>query len=210
MRIHAILAVLLCGAGPGMSRPAGNSRHRPAITIRVVNESAADARTISLARKEAMRIFAEAGIDLVWLDCDLAGSESGTGNACHQDRGPAEFWVRIVMRRPTATSGDVLGFAEIDERLGTGSAGIYYPAVEAVTRKWQVRAGEVLAAAISHEVGHLVLGAKAHSSRGVMQANWGRTQCELIAISELNFTPEEAKGLRERVETRMLTENARC
>src|SRR5215471_11995850 len=122
MRIHAILAVLLCGAGPGMSRPADNSRHRPAITIRVVNESAADARTISLARKEAMRIFAEAGIDLVWLDCDLAGSESGTGNACHQDRGPPEFWVRIVMRRPTATSGDVLGFAEIDERLGTGPA----------------------------------------------------------------------------------------
>ena len=208
MRVRATFAittVLIWGPGIGMSRSAVTKGPRPAIALRVVDESArVPPRTLSLAKKDAVRIFAQAGIDLTWLNCDPAEAEWGSANPCYQDRGPTDFWLPIVMRKPATTSCDALGFAEIDECQVTGSAGIYYPAVKAITREWHVREGEILAAAIAHGSGHLILGANAHSLRGVMQANWGGTQYEAIAISELNFAPKQTKALREHIENRML------
>ena len=108
--------------------------------------------------------------------------------------------MRIVTRRPSTASADMLGFTDLDESLGTGSAGIYYPAAAEMAKKWPVRVGEILAAAIAHEVGHLILGANAHSSRGVMYAHWGPEQFQLIGISELNFTRDQTKLLQARIE----------
>jgi hypothetical protein len=66
--------------------------------------------------------------------------------------------------------------------------------------KWRSGVGEILGAAIAHEVGHLLLGVDAHSAYGVMKATWSRTQFELIGLGELNFSADQAKMLRERIE----------
>jgi hypothetical protein len=201
MRISGALAVtmgLTWGAGGGLGRPCAVQSPRPAITIRVVNESEADRKELAGAKKEAVRIFAQAGVDLVWLDCELGRG----GNPCQRERGPWEFWLRIVNHRPATTSADVLGFAELDEGTGNGLAGIYHPAAVARAKKWSVRVGDVMGAAVAHEVGHLILGANVHSRRGVMQASWGREEFEQIGISELNFTTDQARMFQERFDQR--------
>ena len=196
----AITMALTWGLALGAS--GASEAPRPAITIRVANETSADGRSMALARKEAVRIFAQAGIDLVWLDCVSGYADYGNDDPCHHLRGAVEFWVRIVSRRPPATTVDVIGFSDLDKETGDGSAGVYYPAAVDLAKRCQARAAEVLGAAIAHEVGHLIMGANAHSSVGVMQASWGRAQCLLIETSDLNFTAEQAKRLRERVDRR--------
>jgi hypothetical protein len=96
----------------------------------------------------------------------------------------------------------MLGFTELDARQLSGSSGTYYPAAVELARKEAAPIGAILGAAIAHEVGHLLLGANAHFYHGVMFAHWGRAEFERIAASELNFPPEQARLLREKIEER--------
>jgi uncharacterized protein (DUF2062 family) len=56
----------------------------------------------------------------------------------------------------------------------------------------------LLAYAAAHELGHLLLGANAHSRRGLMKATWERT--DLIALSQksLRFDREQCRRISER------------
>jgi hypothetical protein len=193
-KLAGLAAVLTLGCG------AGTALGRPAVTIRVVNGDVVEARTLSLAKREASRIFNQAGIDLVWLDCEIGRIDWKNPGPCQRERGPAEFWLRIETRRPKAATDGVLGFTEIDPETGA-SAGIYYPAAVEMAKRCQVGIGEILGAAIAHEVGHLLLGAKAHSTRGIMQASWSQPQFQLIGLGELDFAPDQATLLREHLET---------
>ncbi len=192
-----LMAALAASAGSAFSRalPVGP---RLAVTLRVVNEGGVPPSHLVAAEKEAVRVFHQSGIDLIWLACEPGSAESVSG--------PAEFWVRIVTRRPSAASADMLGFTELyehqDERQGSGSSGIYYPAAVELARRGLAPIGAILGAAIAHEVGHLLLGANAHFYYGVMFAHWGRPEFERIAASELNFAPEQARLLREKIEER--------
>lgn len=206
MRIHASLSTLavataLCwGAGHGLCRSRVTETSMPAIQLRVVNEAGVDPETLSLAEKEATDELRHSGIRLVWLACEAGRAEWGSGNPCQRERGPSEFWLRIVTRRPACSSGDVLGFSELDESVGRSSAGVYYPKAEEMADYWSVRVGQILGAAIAHEVGHLLLGANAHSRSGVMSAHWSHEQFQLLSIGELHFSPDQSKELRERIE----------
>jgi hypothetical protein len=53
----------------------------------------------------------------------------------------------------------------------------------------------VLAHAAAHEVGHLLLGAQAHTSRGLMKANWGQDDYTAMNQGRLHFTTEQAQML---------------
>jgi len=72
--------------------------------------------------------------------------------------------------------------------------------------KWPATVGEILGAAIAHEVGHLILGANAHSATGVMLAHWSKQQFRLIGTSALNFSRDQANLLQERIGRRALNE----
>ena len=175
------------------------SQSRPAVTIRVLNSGVADAQTMSLARRVAVRIFDHSGINLVWFDCDIRDEGWTTEETCGRQRGAAEFWLRITLKRPPATKVGALAFTELDDRTGDGAAGVYYPAVVEMAKKWRNREGDVLGAAIAHEVGHLILGANAHAGFGVMRARWSRSQFELIALGELNFARMQSRALQDQI-----------
>jgi hypothetical protein len=170
----------------------------PAVTVRVINEAGIDPVVLRGAGKEAVRIFRHSGIRLNWMECSPEAVR-GKSDPCHTDLGPSEFWLRVVIRRPSATSQDVLGFSELDETRRTGSAGIYYPAAHAASARFGAGLGEILGSAAAHELGHLLLGVNAHSPSGVMVAHWSRREFELLSISELNFTRDQSRGLRDQI-----------
>lgn len=113
------------------------------------------------------------------------------------------------MRRRPGRRSDVLAMTELDEELKMRSVEAYYPAVLEAARRHNLPSGAVLGAAIGHEVGHLILGATAHSHRGLMSSNWSRPEFELLSIGELSFTHLEAKPLRNEILTH-ITKRARC
>jgi hypothetical protein len=59
----------------------------------------------------------------------------------------------------------------------------------------------VLAYAVAHEIGHLLLGDQAHSPQGLMRARWTANDFLAMAQNRLRFTPEQVKELRERYGT---------
>jgi hypothetical protein len=214
MRIPAGVPTLVAAiaftsaAGPGFAALDASQGPKPAITLRVLNEGAVDTRFLLLAKKEAAKILARSGIDLVWLDCEAGNAEWGSISPCQRALEPAEFWMRVVTRGllpAAAPAGDVLGFTEPEENRITNTAVVRYAAAVDADRKWRGGVGEILGAIMAHEVGHLLLGARAHSPYGVMCAYWGRVQFELIGQSQLSFTPDQAKKLREQIENRVRT-----
>jgi hypothetical protein len=53
----------------------------------------------------------------------------------------------------------------------------------------------VLSYATAHEIGHLLLGAQAHTSRGLMKANWNRSDYMAMSQNQCHFTHEQALTL---------------
>jgi hypothetical protein len=168
----------------------------PTITLRITNDAGAGRRTLQQAEKQARSILGRSGVALVWMQCESGKAEWGSANPCQRERGSAEFWMSIVAKKPASAGRDALGFTEQGEtRLG-GSAGVLYPAAVELSATSQTDPGAILGAAIAHEVGHLILGANAHTPRGVMTARWGLAELERISIGELSFTPDQARSLR--------------
>jgi hypothetical protein len=191
MKLEYQALILAAVAWPGLGQP------RPAITLRVVNEAGVEERILKPAEREATAILGRAEIDVQWLQCESGQAVWGSINPCQTSRGPAEFWLRIAAKRPKATTGDMLAFTELDAGTGDGLAGVYYPAVVEVATADRPEVAAILGATIVHEVGHLILGANAHSAHGVMNGHWGREQFQQIAIDEIGFSAEQARKMRD-------------
>lgn len=180
----------------------GRTPIRPRIILRVINEAGVADRTLRQAREEAAAILGRSGIELVWLDCEDGRADWTSRSPCHEISGPADFWLRIAARKSAAATGE-LGYAELDALHQIGSAGVSYQAAEEVAQRCHTETFQILGAAIVHEIGHLMLGgAIAHSRTGVMSADWGVHELELISIGELRFTPAQANRLRQEIRGR--------
>jgi len=179
---------------------AGSKEPMPVVTIRVENEAQVDERIVREAQKEAVAILARAGVKLIWADCGRGGSDWESREACKHFTGPNEFWMQITMDRPHWSPKETLGFSDLAH--GDGSGGVYYPAVLALVRDMRAEAPQLLAAAMVHEVGHLILGANAHTHAGVMCGNWSQEQYKLISAGRLDFAPGQPKMLQTEVKRR--------
>jgi hypothetical protein len=194
-----VFIILLIGATAGAQTmaPLDTVAFRiPTVTLRVAGEGVVDGRSLTLARRELAEILGQAGLGVLWLTCMPGVADWRSANPCQRDREPAEFWVRIVVHKPAAPA-EVLAFAEIDDDLGMRSAGVYYPAIVEAAARYGIPAGTLLGAVFAHEVGHLVLGAKAHSHHGLMSPNWRREQFERLSTAGLSFSEKETRMLRE-------------
>jgi hypothetical protein len=90
-----------------------------------------------------------------------------------------------------------LGLSFADQNGGAYATVFVRPAQdEAATANvpWVV----VLAYAAAHEVGHLLLGARAHTSRGLMKAKWVPGDYMAMDQDRCHFTPEQARTLAKR------------
>jgi hypothetical protein len=64
----------------------------------------------------------------------------------------------------------------------------------------------VLSYAAAHEIGHLLLGDQAHTSRGLMKANWNTNDFLAMAQNHFHFSEEQTRELASRYGTVRLPE----
>jgi hypothetical protein len=89
----------------------------------------------------------------------------------------------------TRTLGESL--IDVSERRGT-LATVYGNRIEATAALASSDAGVLLGRTMAHEIGHLLLGTRSHSRRGLMRALW--TDDELRRDERRDWTLSHAEG----------------
>jgi hypothetical protein len=138
-------------------------------------------KTVNHAESIAAFILARAGVSVRW---------SGQG----------AYQVQITNSSLRNLSADAAGFAVLTPG-DSGYAAIGYPAVEETANSLEADPGDLLGAALAHEVGHLLLG-PAHTATGIMRAHFGLREIQLAGRGELLFSADQAARLREKMRSK--------
>jgi len=73
---------------------------------------------------------------------------------------------------------------------------VFYRRVQAEADRYQVSIGSVLACAIAHELGHLLMPDTAHAASGLMRAGWSRDDFNRADQGQLRFLPGDVARIR--------------
>ncbi|MBZ5617477.1 MAG: hypothetical protein LAQ69_01900 [Acidobacteriia bacterium] len=187
----------------GSFMPSGPAHLR--IAVRLVNSNVVPIKSLAQAEKIAGAILGQAGVEVNWLECAAVEPLPGIADPCLQDRRPTDLCLQMLMHKPPVFHGDVTGFAVLTPlwKEGESYAGVAYPMVEDTAKSLDGDVRYVLGATLAHEIGHLLLGAKAHFPSGVMRPRLEREQLRMAARGELLFTPQQASQIRAEVARRM-------
>lgn len=153
------------------------------VTVLVFNFRKVQAKTLVAAENEASRILLRAGLSVTWRDCPI-GTEP-----CRI--GPSRVLFLSMSADPAQDKflDTVAGYALLQKHIAV----VYYDDLPRVPHGDDNERNEalLLGCVITHELGHLLLGAYGHSASGVMQAAWGVQQVQSALRSQLSFLPEE-------------------
>lgn len=171
------------------------------LTVRVYNAGALPAADQAVALRAAASILAAAGIGTSWLSCgDMASDRSAT--VCNTPLEPSELSVRLVNLPGTASArGELpLGYSLVDTTAGAGTlATIYADRVAWLAGEAGADTPTLVAFAIAHEIGHLLLGTNAHSGTGLMRAVWSRAELRRNDAADWRIGRSEAARMRSSV-----------
>jgi len=136
-------------------------------------------------------LLGRAGIRTEWVHC-LGHQQGPRPAACDGNLDTGSVLIRILAAYPGNQNklGDPLGTAMVE----SGYASIYASEIRKYAARNGVTAGGLMAYAATHEIGHLLLGAK-HSSSGIMQAVWGEAEYRDMAQRWLGFSAAERQAL---------------
>ena len=172
------------------------------ITAYVFNAAQVPPATLRRAESNASRIFGKAEVRITWRDgrtSEPKGLEAGLHGATWvPDNIDLRLYTKKTMRNlrlGEGKLGSVLSFEE-------NSAVILYDRVQVLANLQQGETATILGAAISHEIGHLLLHSSRYSSEGIMRENWLPAELQAAAQSRLLFTGDQIEIMRAEVRRR--------
>jgi hypothetical protein len=189
------LALIMLALTPALAR----SQPDLILTVRVYNYAEVPSGTLVAAEAEAQRILKAAGVDAVWLDClEPPGRlQSGANQDCAGTFGGTTVVLRILPSSAPAQatfSDTVFGFT-----WGTALASVFYSRVADFVHDLHGYDSEVpvlLGDAITHELGHLLLGPASHSSTGIMCTHWDEKYLRQALMARQFFNARQSAALR--------------
>jgi hypothetical protein len=215
-RWQLTMALILAGI-TGVVENATASPLKPSLTltIHIYNYADVAPQTLIEAERVAAGIFQRAKVNVRWVN---APATSGNNQENTTDRGPfdlSHIWIKILsgqMAERFNLRNDAMGFAP-GSGCERGIAFVAYNHVEALALQ-QTKArfegntpinattGQILAHAVAHEIGHLLLDLPFHSETGIMRGDWDLKDLQSIAYGYLNFTARQAAAIRGEVARR--------
>jgi hypothetical protein len=167
------------------------------ITLRLRDTARVPEDVLTTAQGGVTRIYCDAGVETVWLTPELLSTES---NEARQ----AALTVAIVSMEQAERiqSPVVQGRVGFAARTADGEGRfvyVIYDRVERLTGGNGVRRASLLAIAIAHEIGHLLLPDKGHSLRGLMRAEWSSADLARAQRELTSFTRRQRDVLRLRI-----------
>ncbi len=188
----------------GYSQPTVEST----LCIDVHNTADVSSGVLGHAAKQAAAILLAAGIPTLW---HRAFPDSLVGRTSHPNSPSVAPTVKPVDERGClvlcvvrgmprgAFPGMLLGSAFPHAQSGPDVT-IFYDRIEQL--EWlAVSAGatvsQILAYAMAHEIGHVLLASTDHSPRGIMKGPWGQTEFERLTKGWLKFTDRQSEVMRQ-------------
>jgi hypothetical protein len=181
---------------------AGSNPSGATITISIDDRAHIGSKTLERAEGVATGIFAVAGVYVHWtrsaaVEADLVRDFS-TVPAGECARLPTSELVRveILSRAPNGFAPQALGYSLPCARRGV-QVTIYADRVEAVSSQTVAVFYRVLAYALLHELGHVLLRSLSHDQSGLMKAVWSKNDWQRAAVAAIPFTPDQARRMAE-------------
>jgi hypothetical protein len=176
---------------------AANADAVSSIAVRLYSDVQLSTKTLAQAEQEAVRIFRQAGVETVWVQCKPSPSPSD--RRCQIPPGQKFLVLRIVPKALKAADS-IFGMAFLSEGRGTYSD-VFYDSVEKLHQECGASVPRVLGHVMAHELGHLLLGSNAHAEIGIMRPRWYGEQLHAVERGTLFFTPEQARLMQYRLST---------
>jgi len=158
-----------------------------AINVRLRNDAAASIpqESVMEAQERVASLYATHGVRVVWVAAHphitLVLLSAEGGRRMHQ-------------------ISDAMGYAPASGSDGGRIAYVLVDRVDRISRGYAAEHAVVLAAALAHELGHLLLPPKPHTPTGVMRSEWNQSDFRKLREGRLHFTGPQAEQLREFVD----------
>jgi hypothetical protein len=153
------------------------------VAVQVSNYDGVPAQVLARAKADVTQVYRDIGVDVIWIDRVTSTAD--------------RFTIHIIIGH--SAPGNVLGTTVgIDHPTG-GTAFVYRDRVLQLARGRDFLVQRILAYAIAHEMGHLLLPYPAHADGGIMRAEWNDADIAQIAAGSLRFTSAEAGRMRDKI-----------
>ena len=204
MRSQAIATVMTAATLAALPSTAAAIDPDMRVVIRIYeNTTLPGDRAVALAAAGA--ILDDAGFVVSWVGCEGVSGRRDDDDRCVMPLAANELAIRFVRLPPgRGPLGQVaLGSSLVDTRLRAGAlATVYVDRVAVLAARCQLDVGTLIARAIAHEVGHLLLGTADHAPDGLMRAVWSRNALRHERPGDWVFTPRDGHALRDALRMR--------
>lgn len=164
--------------------------------VSVFNYAGLSTSTIQQAEDVTTRIFRDAGVRIIWLNCPQDSLHKDSFDRCGEASFPAHMQLRIL-RLVHGLKPSTVGVSFIAADGIGCSADLFYEPLQALQRQTHVVPSVILGHAMAHELGHLLLGPNSHSPTGLMRAHWTSEDLANATVGHFLFTLEQSRKIRE-------------
>jgi hypothetical protein len=196
MQYSLLTVSLAISAVPVMGQTV--SSEEAGLTVCLMNDAGVPPGLEKEVERRVGDLLEDAAIQIRWLH---GGDPMRTAEECWACAHPEAMRVLIVHWMTTgkqALPGE-LGQAFLGEDGRGVIADVFLDRMEWLTSERDVSLAQLLAHVTAHELGHLLLGANAHSAAGLMQAQLNEGSLEKMAQGYFRFSREQDKKMNEKV-----------
>jgi hypothetical protein len=158
------------------------------VLVLLQNDAGVPADVAAKAQAEVARLYALIGVEITWVtEVPPQGKRARV--------------VCLVTWEPTdaAIRESALGLTYTDQRKRGYRAYVFWRRVERASQKFTASEYNVLAIAIAHELGHMLMPDGSHATRGLMEEAWNSGHFRSASAGLLHFAEESGILIRRRL-----------
>jgi hypothetical protein len=184
-----------------LTAAAGQGLPDTKLLIVVYDAAHVGSKTLERSERLAGTILLKAGIQSSWNagaveDLGNLGMDFSAypGRECQAKPISGILRLQILPHAPAGLAAQALGFSLPCARRGV-QVTIYADRVAEVSETGGPTFGRVLAYAMAHELGHVLLHSDRHEDAGLMKGIWSKSDWQRAAVSVISFSPSEARQI---------------
>jgi hypothetical protein len=167
------------------------------IAVFVYDDAGLDVSTILQAEEMAGQIYQQIGVAISWHNCS---SKLGPrGSECLRRKGD-ELVIHVV-QQSRSLAADVYGVAFLDEDGHGTYCDVFVRPIEELHRQSRSLESRILGVVTAHELGHLLLGSRAHSSWGLMRPQIQERNFSTLDLETAAFDRRQTRRILDRLST---------